>query len=624
MSLSKENKAKIKQKKGKRLANHEIEEAYDDARVAREFTSFKRVTLTKKQQQLFDGINKHVITAVTGPAGTSKAQPLTAKILTPNGWTRMGDIKVGDFVIGVDGKKTEVTGVYPYGNKDVYTVSFSDGSSTECCLDHLWHTKTTRERNYYKKVNGKKNRAEHPGGIRTTQEIMDSLYLDNRLNHSIPIVDPVEFEEADLPIHPYLMGALLGDGGLTHRVLFSSKDEFIINAVNKHVEAGSCKMNLLSDKNGFKEYSIVDELSDGKASYSKNKIKSVLSELGVFGKKSSDKFIPHMFLYGSVEQRISLLNGLMDTDGTTSGTSVTFCTVSKNLRDDVIQLVRSLGGIATYSKQKTHYVYKSVKHDGQDAFIISISLPPTINPFSLPRKANKVVPKTKYKPVRYITNISYKGTDNVQCISVADDKHLYVTDDYIVTHNTFSACYAAIEALRKGEIKKIYLVKPLETSGEETGFLPGDLDEKMKPYMQSFVDNLVEMVEGKDLQSMMQSKVIEFVPIAFMRGRTLKDAYVLIDECQNSDIKQLMTLVTRLGKNSKMIFLGDQRQNDINKRYLAFNFFVEKILDPADDDIFSFQFSREDIVRHPLLIRITDRYEDAEINGLLPDTKNKN
>lgn len=191
------------------------------------------------------------------------------------------------------------------------------------------------------------------------------------------------------------------------------------------------------------------------------------------------------------------------------------------------------------------------------------------------------------------------------------------------TSKTFTACYAAVEALRKGEIKKIYLVKPLETSGEETGFLPGDLDEKVAPFVASFLDNLNEMMEPKDLKSAMFSKVIEFVPIAFMRGRTLKDCYIIADELQNCDVKQLLTLVTRMGKNTKMMLIGDQHQNDINKRYVAFDFFIDKILG-EDELIFNFKFTREDIVRHPLLIKIVDNYEKAQAEGSLPDTKNRN
>lgn len=190
------------------------------------------------------------------------------------------------------------------------------------------------------------------------------------------------------------------------------------------------------------------------------------------------------------------------------------------------------------------------------------------------------------------------------------------------TAKTFTCCYAAMEALRNREVKKIYLVKPLETSGEDVGFLPGDIDQKMSPYMASFMDNLKDLVAESDLKAMMYNKVIEFVPMAFMRGRTLKDCYIVADELQNFDYKQLMTLITRMGKNCKVMLIGDQAQNDINKRMLAFDFFIDSILN--EPEVFNFKFERTDIVRHPLLIKIVDNYEKALHDNKLPETKNKN
>lgn len=210
--------------------------------------------------------------------------------------------------------------------------------------------------------------------------------------------------------------------------------------------------------------------------------------------------------------------------------------------------------------------------------------------------------------------ILYKGIQENIIISVAGPAG---------TAKTFTCCYAALEALKKNEIKKIYLVKPLETSGEQTGFLPGDLASKISPFLQSFLDNLHEMAMEKDVKAMLMSGVIEFVPLAFMRGRTLKDCYIIADELQNSDIKQLMTLITRLGKNGKIMLIGDQSQNDINKRYVAFDFFIEKILG-VEEGIYHFKFDRSDIVRHPLLIKIIDKYEEAKNNNTLPETKNRN
>jgi len=191
------------------------------------------------------------------------------------------------------------------------------------------------------------------------------------------------------------------------------------------------------------------------------------------------------------------------------------------------------------------------------------------------------------------------------------------------TSKTFTACWAAIKALQKGEVKRIVLVKPLETSGEDLGFLPGSQQDKIAPWLESFLDNLVEMVEGKTLKMFFDNGTIQFQPIAFMRGRTFKDSFIICDEMQNADVKQLMTTITRLGKGSKIAIIGDSRQNDIAAKYVSLDFFIEKILG-EDEQIFHFKFNREDIVRDPLLIKIIDNYEKVLEEGSIPQTKNRN
>lgn len=208
----------------------------------------------------------------------------------------------------------------------------------------------------------------------------------------------------------------------------------------------------------------------------------------------------------------------------------------------------------------------------------------------------------------------YKGMENAIVTTVTGPAG---------TSKTFTCCYLAIKLLKKGLIKKIILSKPLETSGEDIGFLPGTERDKVAPFMNSFLDNLKEMVDGVALKQMIDTNVIEFIPVAFMRGRTFKDAFIILDEAQNLDIKQLMTFITRLGMNSKVAIIGDENQSDIRKNYVALNYFIDKILG-EDEQIFSFKFDRKDIVRHPLLIKIVDNYELAKMRNDIPDTKRTN
>lgn len=191
------------------------------------------------------------------------------------------------------------------------------------------------------------------------------------------------------------------------------------------------------------------------------------------------------------------------------------------------------------------------------------------------------------------------------------------------TSKTFTACYAAVKALQKGEVKRIVLVKPLETSGEDLGFLPGTERDKIAPFFESFMDNLIEMVDPKTLKMWIDNGTIKMQPIAYMRGRTFKNSFIICDEMQNADIKQLMTTITRFGQGSKIAIIGDSRQNDINEKYVALEFFINKILG-EDEQIFHFRFERTDIVRDPLLIKIIDNYEMALAAGEIPSTKRRN
>lgn len=191
------------------------------------------------------------------------------------------------------------------------------------------------------------------------------------------------------------------------------------------------------------------------------------------------------------------------------------------------------------------------------------------------------------------------------------------------TAKTFTACYAAVKALQKGEVRKIVLVKPLETSGEDLGFLPGTEKDKIAPFFESFMDNLSEMIDAKTLKMWIDTGTIKMQPIAYMRGRTFKNSFIICDEMQNADIKQLMTTITRFGQGSKIAIIGDSRQNDINEKYVALDFFINRILG-EDEQMFHFKFERSDIVRDPLLIKIIDNYEMALAAGEIPNTKRKN
>lgn len=189
------------------------------------------------------------------------------------------------------------------------------------------------------------------------------------------------------------------------------------------------------------------------------------------------------------------------------------------------------------------------------------------------------------------------------------------------TSKTFTACCAAIELLKVGFCKKIVLTKPSETIGSSLGHLPGSLLEKVDVYKECFIQNFNQIIEGRDIKVLFEENTIEFKPVQYMRGITFSNVVVLVDEFQSFDIKELMAIVTRLGKeNCKIVFLGDINQNDINKKYVGFNIF-KKILTGVKE-VGLFEFDKSDTMRDKILIKILENYEVFQNSGELTQTKN--
>lgn len=171
--------------------------------------------------------------------------------------------------------------------------------------------------------------------------------------------------------------------------------------------------------------------------------------------------------------------------------------------------------------------------------------------------------------------------------------------------------------LQEGSRKKIILTRPVVESGENLGFLPGDINEKIAPYMKSFISNMGKILHRPEkITSMIERKIIDMEPLAFMRGDSYDDSIMVLDEAQNTDMRQLMLFTTRLGHNSSMIISGDITQWDLRQRRGELKHYYENIIKDVPNCTL-FQFGREDIVRNPLLIAITDNYEKyKEANNL--------
>jgi hypothetical protein len=416
---------------GVKMSQQNIERIIDDAKTRvhgrEEIESIDALTIAssdKARDWLIAGIVPlGSVTLLAAAGGTGKALALWSKILTPTGWKLMGDIQLGDSVIAGDGSITKVTGVFPQGKKPLFRVKMSDGATAYCCDEHLWVTKTQGER----------DRGED-WKVRPLKEIRDTLHLHKShgrkdRNHSIPMVGPVQFCEKELPLHPYLLGVILGDGCVVNgNCTLTISDSEITCRISELMPKGA-ELSLSVTGPKCRTYRMLDGSS-------RPTLRNTLRSLGVWDCHSWEKFVPDQYLYGSIQQRLDLLHGLMDTDGTTTGTSTTFDSSSRKLRDAVAFIVQSLGGKASCSERQTSFTYKGEKRQGRTSYRAFISMPPTFKSFSIEAKASKEITRTRYVPTRLFDSIEYIGDDDAQCIMVDHSSHTYVTDDFIVTHNT--------------------------------------------------------------------------------------------------------------------------------------------------------------------------------------------
>lgn len=376
--------------------------------------------------------------------GAGKVQPVGESVLTPWGRSRIGDLQVGDYVVGSDGRPTKVIGVYPQGVIEDYEVTFSDGATVRCGLEHLWNVQSAQDR--YK---GRRFKTRSLG------EILEQGLHDKNGNskHFLPLVEPVYFEsESNFPLDPYAVGVLLGDGGFTTDTpkLSSSRNEI--------------REDVFSS---LKEIEVVPGFEDGRGSVNLvaesglNTLVGLLREWGLYGCKSVEKFIPEQYLWASdPEDRLKLLQGLLDTDSERESdqeSSIAFCTSSRQLAEDVRQLVQSLGGVAGEIRSRIpNYSYRGEHRVGSESYRMSVSLPSDMPP----TRHRSLGSWTKYGPVRSISKVRYLGEAEGVCIKVENSDGLYVANDFVLTHNTVCTISVLEELLEDEEVEAGLIVVP--------------------------------------------------------------------------------------------------------------------------------------------------------------------
>lgn len=431
------------------------------------------------------GDRKH-IPVISGAPGIGKAQPLYSKIKTPTGWTTMGKVRVGDVLTMPNGDSAPVSAVYPQGRKEIFELVFADGRKTHACAEHLWNIKKDREHNWQ---------------VVDTKEMDRLLRTTNRWvyvqlpNHTAP--------DASVPMDPYLLGVLLGDGSMTsHTIGLSTADPQMLSNVN----------SLLAEGYTFKHNSNYDyRLTRERGSYEieptwktagmyENVYIQQLSALGLLGKSSLTKFIPSVYKDGSRKQIEQLLAGLIDTDGYVNKQgAISVTTSSIQLAEDIQCLVRSIGGIAKIAIRYPTYTYRGEKKNGNTAYTVSIRYPTPRSLSRLDRKLDRIPEHYQYSDLHLrLVSIDSIGEDEAQCIMVDHPDHLYITDDYIVTHNTSQAWKVAEDHnLRLIEID----VSELFAEDAVGMPLPGDRNGdqiKIKFSAPKLYKQIMDMIERKD------------------------------------------------------------------------------------------------------------------------------
>lgn len=398
---------------------------------------------------------------ITGKFGTGKAQPIDTIIPTPNGEKRLGDIEVGDYVFGRDGRKTKVLGVFPQGKLQNYCVEFSDGRKTYCNNEHIW-TCIDGEGRFFDV---------------TLQEIMNSGLFYNGEYYKVPWNGAVKYEKA-----------------IDERDLY--KEGHLI----------SCN-------------------------------------------------IPKDFITAPYDQRIRILAGIVDSKGIIKNRKLYLRISDYNLVKDMFIFLTGLG-IYAYHNEGTSEdnITAELKLSLNKEQIQELA--PYLYMYELEREID-----AEEKPALEITDVYSVGEAEMVCILVDNPEHLYLTEGYIVTHNTMIMIVAALEAVLKGEFDKIIFIRNnvQVKDTDPLGALPGNEYEKILPYLMPFADHCGG-VEG--IQRLIEEDKLEVIPLGFLRGRSIRNAILYSMESENLTKEQIQLIMGRVDKGSQLWMDGDIRQRD--------------------------------------------------------------
>ncbi len=375
------------------------------------------------------GLQPGELVLCVGYTSEGKSNPVDVPVLTPTGWRRIGDLAVGDQVVDPEGAPSQVAGVYPQGVLPVYRLTFSDGSTAEASGDHLWAIR------HWKPVKS--------GGTQTQQRVREVWTTDQlRARVASPSRNPalveapglasLDFPESALPVDPYLLGVLLGDGhlGSTPVLTFGAEDAEELAAQIRDALPAGIVLREAVVRAGAANYSVVRAAGLRGA----NPLSRALGDMGLRGCRSWEKFVPEQYKWASAKTRLAVLQGLMDTDGGHERGRAKFSSASERLRDDVVWLARSLGLRAAVLSDKTpYYTHNGERRQGRTAYRCAIWEKPELRVFRLARKQGPIPARDAG---RVIQSVEYVRDAECVCIAVSAPSRLFVTNDFIPTHNT--------------------------------------------------------------------------------------------------------------------------------------------------------------------------------------------
>lgn len=549
-----------------------------------------------------------------GDPGVGKAQPLDSLVLTPNGWVRMGDLKVGDSVITPKGKKSRINGVYPQGRKDIYKIIFEDGRSAEACGEHLWKVYGIPEG---------KNR-KRAWSIIDTDKIREVLENTN-YKLKIPLIENIDIHNDSFIVEPYTMGILLGDGNIGENVVKFTTDDYQIYEMVKSEVSNELTVNKITNNKNNRTDSYVININKDilpKTRYYKgDRLHTYLREfdnLKLTGVKSYDKFIPEKYKNSSFKSKLSIIQGLLDSDGGVTKTgSVYFNSTSYRLVKDLQEIIWSIGGIANIKEKQTSYNYKGVKKEGRKSYNLSIRYKNPKDLFRLERKKQRLSDNYQYSKLlkNNIVNVEYIGKKEAQCIMIDDCDHLYITNDYIVTHNTaivegiaqiISNSDDCPETLKGKRIVELDMATIMAGTSNQ-----GDLEKRVKRIIKELEDNPDVIVFIDEIHMIVDSNkpidVSNMFKPALARGEmrcigaTTEKEYKIIEKdsalerrfqkvsvgepTQEETIEILKRLKDNYGKYHGVEYTDDAVVACVKLagRYITDRFFPDKAIDLLDE-----------------------------------------